>query len=169
MPSPNASAVRRRRRRASRRNPTGATWVLGTLLGTVVAAGGAWLWWSSRKKRDYVGSGWDWPRRSIFPTELSFGAALAELGYGAAYGLPDWEILSAETIETVRAFQRDFNEVRRALGIGSIVGELDDDGLIGEETIRAMEFALDHTRDEGDSWILLVRDARLHNAGVKPY
>jgi hypothetical protein len=149
-----------------RRNPV-PTWVVPAVaVGTATVVGvGIWIW-SSRKKRTYVGSGWGWPERNLFPTEISFGEAFAKLGYGAAYGLPGWEILSAETMNTVRAFQRDFNEVRIAFGIRPLIDELKVDGLIGTNTIRAIKFALERTAVEDDSWIGLVADARLRNAGA---
>lgn len=145
-----------------RRNPAG-WWAFGALALTTAAGITGYVLWNKRRKRNYVGSGWDWPQRNLFPTEQSFGEALAKLGYGAAYGLPGWEILSVETMATVAAFQRDFNEVRRAFQLQAIVPELDADGLIGEGTIGALKFALDQNYRPDDSWIALVHDARMKN------
>ncbi len=155
-----------KKRRKQRRNPSAVPWIVGgVLLGAgALTATGIWLW--RRNKRTYVGSGWDWTQRNLFPTEMSFGETLAKLGYGAAYGLPGWNILSVATMETIRQFQRDFNEIRRAFKFRSLVDELDVDGLIGENTIRAFDFALEQNRREDDSWIALVYDARTVNAGV---
>lgn len=149
----------------ARRNVTPRTFAIAAGVGVLVTGAAAGVWWWQHNRRTYVGSGWAWPKRNLFPSEMSFGEALAELGYGSAYGLPDWEILSEATMETVRAFQRDFNEVRRAFKLHSLVDELSIDGLIGENTIRAFEFALDHNRVSDDSWIALVHDARMFNAG----
>jgi hypothetical protein len=143
-------------------NPSRAAWIFAA---SAAAVGiGIGTWWLLRTKRTYVGSGWNWPHRNRFPTEISFGEALATLGYGAAYGLPGWEVLSVETMNTVRQFQRDFNTVRNAFTLQHLSPEIDADGLIGEDTIKALLFALDV--QESDSWISLVQDAKLQIAGV---
>ena len=114
-------------------------------------------------KANYVGSGWIWPRPDRFPNIQSFGQALSELGYGAAFVLPGWEILSTETMNTVMVFQSDYDAVRAGLlkQTGVELPFVVIDGLIGEATIRALIFAQDFERNNpDDSWIALVTDAR---------
>ncbi len=114
-------------------------------------------------KANYVGSGWIWPRPDRFPDVASFGHTLNELGYGAAVGLPGWEILSTETMNTIMAFQSDYAAVRAALlkEAGVELPFVITDGLVGDSTIRALIFAQDFERNNpDDSWIALVTDAR---------
>ncbi len=141
-------------------------------LGAAVVVAGAVAWNAlkpkpkpkKKLKDDYVGSGWTWPRPDRFPTTESFGDALNELGYGAAVGLPEWEVLSKETMDLVMVFQSDYDDVREALlkESGVEIGPyIVIDGLIGDSTIRALIFAVDWQRNNpDDSWIALVTDAR---------
>lgn len=144
-------------------NPSRWPWIAGALVAAAAAGGAVW-WWRSR--RQYVGSGWSWPHRSLFPTEESFGEALARLGYGSAVGLPEWEILSEQTMSTVRAFQSDFNAVRTAMALKSLAPELSVDGLIGESTIDALRFALDYNADY--PWLAIAHASARFNMGMPP-
>ena len=124
----------------------------------------------TRKLKDvYVGSGWVWPRPDRFPDEHSFGEALNELGYGAAVALPGWEVLSTETMNTVMAFQTDYDAIREAILLDAVeIGPfIVVDGLIGADTIRALIFAVDwQSNHPDDSWIALVTDAKITLAKV---
>lgn len=124
----------------------------------------------TNKKLVYVGSGWKWPRPDRFPTEKSFGEALSTLGYGAAVFLPGWEVTSTDTMGTVMMFQVDYTAVREyaflkskaQFGTGTEIGPpVVVDGLIGENTIRALIFALDFMENyPDDHWIAYVTDAK---------
>jgi hypothetical protein len=141
------------------------------VIGALAVAVGALAWKvlkkpapaKSKLKLVYVGSGWKWPRPDRFPTEKSFGEALSTLGYGAAVFLPGWEVTSTETMNTVMAFQTDYNAIREAmLQSGADIGPvIVIDGLIGADTVRALIFALDWQKNNpDDSWIALTTDAK---------
>lgn len=142
-------------------------WAIPVAVGATAAVIGVGAWvWMTRHRRNYVGSGWDWPKRNRFPTEESFAVAFKNLGYGSSWVISGWGVLSEEAMEVVRSFQRDFNEVRIAYNLQILIEELDADGLIGQDTIQAIEFALEQNERPNDSWSAVVQDARTFNAGV---
>lgn len=120
------------------------------------------------KGGNYVGkpnSNWSWPHMDRYPNPQAFGELLNELGYGAAVGVPGWSLISAESMNTVKQFQRDFNIVRDALtsvyGITDVPKKLTVDGLVGPGTINAFVFAQDnYVGQEADSWIAVVEDSK---------
>lgn len=90
---------------------------------------------------NYVGSsGYSWPHKSKFPAKGSFEGWLAANGYA---NNQNSNPLDESTRNAVFAFQGDFNAVRQyalahpELGLISLK-ELDEDGLIGKNTIGAM-------------------------------
>jgi hypothetical protein len=120
---------------------------------------------TTKTKPKYVGSGWLWPHVDRFPTEVSFGEALRELGYGAAYAFPNYQITSPSTMTVIRLFQESYENVRKAIALeapGVVVGPVvHPSGHIDEKTIDALIFALDWQRNNpDDTWIALAQDAK---------
>lgn len=147
-------------------NPRRAWWIAGGIV--AVVGGGAWWWWSHR--RQYVGTGWKWPRSDVFPDEMSFGHSLNTLGYGAAVGMPGWEPTSKETMATVLQFQQDYNtvfEAAKRLGLQIGPKPLVLDGLIGKDTVNALVYAVNNNNLKGP-WIETVSDARAVLLEVPP-
>lgn len=104
--------------------------------------------------KDYVGSGYNWPRRDRFPNEQSFGTHMLALGYQTNPLAPNWSVISAGFMTLVRRFQRDYNKVR--LTIANPGPSLSPDGLIGKNTINALLAAQQWAALGAMSWQQLV-------------
>jgi hypothetical protein len=84
--------------------------------------------------KNYVGSGYNWPRKDRFPNEIAFAVLLNLFGYNANAAL---SIISQVNMTAVRQYQRDYNTVLATVP-NPPTGKLAEDGLIGKNTIGAM-------------------------------
>lgn len=113
---------------------------------------------TQRKIKDYVGSGWNWTRKDVFPTQQSFVDTLYNLGYPVQLS---WDVLSGNFMQKVGWFQADYNAVISAFGYEG--AKLIVDNLIGKNTIPAL-IRTEAIEDElGESWLTLVAQARSGN------
>jgi hypothetical protein len=185
-PARNLPARQRNTHDGTEGNPTATTWTLigvggAALLGVVI---GGVTWARRRKKqlppvvtppgggggsntgggggttKNYVGSGWNWPKRYFFPEEASFGDALQNLGYGNFDpNSPNFTVLSSGVMQSVKEFQRDWNIVRSQLSQGP--ASLGVDGLIGTNTLNALEIAVGFQNAPiSDGWLTLVENTK---------
>lgn len=107
------------------------------------------------KKKNYVGSGYDWPYRDRFPTEFSIASALNLLGYPVN---PLASAISAATMFAVREFQRDYNDAAKAQTVDepAVPASLSTDGLIGKNTLAAIINAQRWTNILNVDWLDIV-------------
>lgn len=120
----------------------------------------------SPKRRDYVGSGWTgWPHKDVFPDVDAIVQALRRLGYSV-----DDNLLSSRSMDEVGRFQADHNMWKRLWGspglgpvddypdLGTFYPEkiLDEDELVGRDTIEAMYVAMAVEDSVPGGWPALV-------------
>ena len=105
-------------------------------------------------KKNYVGSGYNWPRRDRFPTVDSFSLYLNGMGYPVLMPVAGFNVLSSSTMNQVRRFQRDYNVVR--LTAANPNPRISEDGLVGKGTIAAMIAAESWKIVAGMPWLQLV-------------
>lgn len=170
-------------------NPPLTTWLIGAaaVLALAGATTGAIVYVKHKKKQqppaippakpphqgggkhaNYVGSGWDWPKKWKYPDEKSFGKALENLGYGDFdWTADDFTVLHAAVMQAVKEFQADWNYVKKhSDSLSGGPKSVDVDGLIGTHTIDALEYAEDYEDAPGsEGWTLLV-DQVHKNQGV---
>jgi len=104
--------------------------------------------------KNYVGSGYNWPRRDRFPTVDSFSLYLNGMGYPVLMPVAGFNVLSSSTMNQVRRFQRDYNVVR--LTAANPNPRISEDGLVGKGTIAAMIAAESWKIVAGMPWLQLV-------------
>lgn len=122
-----------------------------------------------------VGKGWTgWPHKDFFKSMIDFRYALMDLGFptGNANN-QDWNpALDATTRESVRRFQKDFNvlidaslvsELREDINIPRLI----EDGWIGENTTKALYYAINFMNQPGNK--SLDWDQVVDNAGQAAY
>lgn len=116
---------------------------------------------------NYVGSGWTWSAalRQTFPNATSIGNALVELGYPVSFAnngdtpaTRPFNMISTHNMTIVREFQRDYNDVAQAqqLDTPAVPASLDDDGLVGNNTLRALINAKRWIDTFGATWADVV-------------
>lgn len=118
---------------------------------------------------NYVGSGWSWPHKNQFPSELTFGKRLMELGYSPGGLNPSFSVLSDRAVKQVKIFQNHWNIVASYLekisaekGVPVPVPRLSVDGKIGANTIEALIRAPKMAKTAGKSWGGLVGTAQAY-------
>lgn len=122
-----------------------------------------------------VGKGWTgWPHKDFFKSMIDFRYALMDLGFptGNANN-QDWNpALDETTRESVRRFQKDFNvlidaslvsELREDINIPRLI----EDGWIGENTTKALYYAINFMNQPGNK--SLDWDQVVDNAGQAAY
>lgn len=100
---------------------------------------------------------YQWPHGDVFPTEQSFSVMLTVLGYMTTNPDP----ISGVMMRRVKAFQRDYNEVRRSWLQSQgqpVTGLIVTDGLIGKATIDALIYADNRQKQQGP-WTGIVAQA----------
>lgn len=114
-------------------------------------------------KKNFVGSGWNWPRRERFPNVASFVVFLNTYGYAATVAQ---NIVSDQNRAAIRKFQQDFNLVRahRAKQGPVALGAIATDGLIGVGTINAMLQAEAWVNQFASPWQGIVSQVKAANA-----
>lgn len=112
---------------------------------------------------NYVGSGWTgWPHKDVFPDLDALVQALRRLGYNVTENL-----LSAQSVSEVGRFQADYNWWWQNYGdtnLGPVIQEfpakptlnLDQDGLLGNDTVEGMYDALLADQNFPGGWPALV-------------
>lgn len=106
----------------------------------------------------YAGTGWTgWPHKDLFPNEGSLVLAMIDLGYRMGE-----TFLDATSVQSITAFQRDYNRVRAAALLDELViaegpQRLVVDGKLGSNTIRSLYDAI--WANEHTPWRDLVNRA----------
>lgn len=97
--------------------------------------------------KNYVGSGYNWPDRARYPQPVHIGIALQRLGYPVSFAdngdtphTRPFNMISTQNMIVVREFQRDYNAAAKAQTVDDPAkpGALDDDGLVGKNTLAAI-------------------------------
>lgn len=104
---------------------------------------------------NYVGCGpaFNWTQRERYPNERAFGVALNFLSYVINPGAANFSIVTPTSRAIVRQFQRDYNVARLAQTVMSPPPQgLSTDGLVGNNTIRALTNAQDWVVKLGLQW-----------------
>lgn len=104
--------------------------------------------------------GFSWPHEEIFVDSSGFGEALEALGYDAGdWQDEQWSVCSQQAQQAIEEFQADYNAVRLTVD-EPVTGELEPTGLLDEQSVRALAYAITLRDEFGLDWPLLVYEAR---------